>query len=129
MLGDVVSAARHRVLGGKGPVESWYADLPLAPADSAVTRYQVRVAVADRPGVLAQVAQAVAAHGVSIEAVRQPAAVDGATELLITYIYRSGFGETRFDYAAALTIVQFALLLALTWLAHRAAGRNAGALA
>ena len=52
-----------------------------------------------------------------------------ATELLITYIYRSGFGQTRFDYAAALTIVQFALLLALTWLAHRAAGRNAGALA
>lgn len=84
VLGDVVSAARHRVLGGKGPVESWYADLPLAPADSAVTRYQLRVAVADRPGVLAQVAQAVAAHGVSIEAVRQPAAADGATELLIT---------------------------------------------
>ena len=53
---------------------------------------------------------------------------DHATELLITYIYREGFGETRFDYAAALTIVQFALLLALTWLAHRAAGRNAGAL-
>jgi len=52
-----------------------------------------------------------------------------ATELLITYIYRSGFGETRFDYAAALTVVQFGLLLALTWLAHRAAGRNAGALA
>ena len=54
---------------------------------------------------------------------------DHATELLITYIYRSGFGETRFDYAAALTIVQFVLLLGLTWLAHRAAGRNAGALA
>lgn len=54
---------------------------------------------------------------------------DHATELLITYIYRTGFGDTRFDYAAALTIVQFALLLVLTWLAHRAAGRNAGALA
>lgn len=54
---------------------------------------------------------------------------DHATELLITYIYRAGFGETRFDYAAALTIVQFGLLLVLTWLAHRAAGRNAGALA
>jgi len=53
---------------------------------------------------------------------------DHATELLITYIYRTGFGQTRFDYAAALTIVQFALLLVLTWLAHRAAGRNAGAL-
>jgi ABC-type glycerol-3-phosphate transport system permease component len=33
-----------------------------------------------------------------------------ATELLITYIYKSGFGQTKFDYAAALTVVQFMLL-------------------
>jgi ABC-type sugar transport system permease subunit len=51
-----------------------------------------------------------------------------ATELLITYIYKAGFGQTKFDYAAALTVVQFALLLALTFLANRAAGGNAGAL-
>lgn len=74
VLGDVVSAARHRVLGGKGPQESTYAELPILPATAAVTRYQVRLAVDDRPGVLAQVAQALAAHGVSIEAVRQPTA-------------------------------------------------------
>ncbi|HEX2886852.1 sugar ABC transporter permease [Vineibacter terrae] len=51
-----------------------------------------------------------------------------ATELLITYIYKSGFGQTKFDYAAALTVVQFALLLVLTYLANRAAGGNAGAI-
>jgi ABC-type sugar transport system permease subunit len=51
-----------------------------------------------------------------------------ATELLITYIYKSGFGQTKFDYAAALTVVQFALLLLLTFLANRAAGGNAGAI-
>ena len=50
-----------------------------------------------------------------------------ATELLITYIYKAGFGETRFDYAAALTVAQFILLLGLTFLANRAAGGNAGA--
>jgi ABC-type sugar transport system permease subunit len=50
-----------------------------------------------------------------------------ATELLITYIYRLGFGQTKFDYAAAVTVVQFALLLLLTVLANRAAGGNAGA--
>ena len=50
-----------------------------------------------------------------------------ATELLITYIYKLGFGQTRFDAAAAATMIQFALLLALTWLANRAAGGNAGA--
>ena len=89
VLGDVVSVARHRVLGGKGPAESHYAQLPIAPASSAVTRYQVRIAVSDRPGVLAQVAQVVAEHSVSIEAVRQApieSALDGVTaaHLVIT---------------------------------------------
>jgi ABC-type sugar transport system permease subunit len=51
-----------------------------------------------------------------------------ATELLITHIYKSGFGQTKFDYAAALTVVQFLLLLALTYLANRGAGGNAGSL-
>ncbi|NMR19939.1 homoserine dehydrogenase [Cellulomonas fimi] len=79
VLGDLVSAARHRVLGGRGPVESSYADLPLLPASAALTRYQVRLDVADRPGVLAQVAHALAEHEVSIEAVRQaPTASGGA---------------------------------------------------
>lgn len=53
---------------------------------------------------------------------------DHATEILITYIYKAAFEQTRFDYAAALTVVQFVLLLVLTVLANRAAGGNAGAL-
>ena len=71
VLGDIVSVARHRVLGGRGPVESRYAELPVLPADQARTRYQVRLDVADRPGVLAQVAAVLADHDVSIETVRQ----------------------------------------------------------
>lgn len=50
-----------------------------------------------------------------------------ATELLITHIYKSAFVQSKFDYAAALTVVQFALLLGLTFAANRAAGGNAGA--
>ncbi|CAM5791112.1 homoserine dehydrogenase [Cellulomonas persica] len=73
ILGDLVSVARHRVLGGRGPVESSYAALPVLPADAARTRFQVRLDVDDRPGVLAQVAAALAEHDVSIEAVRQSA--------------------------------------------------------
>ena len=51
-----------------------------------------------------------------------------ATELLITYIYKAGFGQTRFDYAAALTVVQFLLLVVLTVIANRLSGGNAGSL-
>jgi homoserine dehydrogenase len=71
VLGDVVTVARHRVAGGRGPGESSYADLPLRPMGSTRTRYHVSLDVADRPGVLAAVAQVFAAHGVSIETVRQ----------------------------------------------------------
>jgi homoserine dehydrogenase len=71
VLGDVVSVARHRVNGGRGPGESSYADLPVLPMGRTRTRYHVSLDVADRPGVLAQVAQVFAAREVSIETVRQ----------------------------------------------------------
>lgn len=71
VLGDVVAAARHRVHGGLGPTESRYAQLPVLGIADAVTRYQIRLRVADRPGVLAQVARVFAEHDVSIETVRQ----------------------------------------------------------
>jgi homoserine dehydrogenase len=71
VLGDVVAVARHRVAGGRGPGESAYADLPVVDIGEAVTRYHLSLAVADRPGVLAQVAAVFAEHGVSIETVRQ----------------------------------------------------------
>ncbi|MEO8542050.1 MAG: sugar ABC transporter permease [Burkholderiaceae bacterium] len=50
-----------------------------------------------------------------------------ATELLITHIYKAAFVQTKFDYAAALTVVQFLLLVVLTIAANKAAGGNAGA--
>jgi ABC-type sugar transport system permease subunit len=49
------------------------------------------------------------------------------SELLITYIYKAAFELSRIDYAAALTIMQFALLVALTWVGNRLAGGDAGA--
>ena len=50
-----------------------------------------------------------------------------ATELLVTYIYKLGFSQTRFDYAAAVTVFFFVLLIAITWIANKLSGGNAGA--
>jgi homoserine dehydrogenase len=77
VLGDIVSVARHRALGGKGPRESNYMTLPVVPISSLKTRFQIRLEVADRPGVLAKVAAILGAHDVSIESVRQPPSGDG----------------------------------------------------
>ena len=72
VLGDIVSVARHLALGGKGPRESNYVDVPVLPLSAARTRFQMRLEILDQPGVLAKVAAILGAHQVSIEAVRQP---------------------------------------------------------
>ncbi|MDT0164649.1 homoserine dehydrogenase [Actinotalea sp. AC32] len=103
VLGDVVTVARHRVLGGKGPVESSHADLTVHPVAEALTRYQVQVRVADRPGVLAQVASVFAGHGVSIETVRQARADGDQADLLVVT-------HTARDADLAATVVDLAEL-------------------
>ncbi|MBC7639304.1 MAG: homoserine dehydrogenase [Rhodoferax sp.] len=92
VLGDLVAVARHRVAGGRGPGESAYARLPVLAMGLTVTRYHVSLDVADRPGVLAQVAQVFADHAVSIETVRQqlrPEADGGPRAQLVVVTHRA----------------------------------------
>ena len=85
ILGDLVAVARNRVIGGRGAGESAYADLTVLPIGEIETRYHVALDVADRPGVLAQVAGAFAEQGVSIQSVRQEGRGDAATLVLVTH--------------------------------------------
>ena len=85
ILGDLVAVARHRVSGGLGPRESDYADLGIAPMGSTKTRYLIRLDVADRPGVLAAVAQTFSKHDVSIQTVRQTGRGDNAELIVMTH--------------------------------------------
>ena len=85
ILGDLVAVARHRVSGGLGPRESDYADLAIAPIGSIKTRYLIRLDVADRPGVLATVAQTFSKHDVSIQTVRQTGRGDNAELIVMTH--------------------------------------------
>ena len=63
--------ALNRLAGGHGPRKSAYAQLPVRPMGDTPTSYHISLEVADRPGVLAQVAIVFAEHEVSILAVRQ----------------------------------------------------------
>ena len=85
ILGDLVAVARHRVSGGLGPRESDYADLAIAPMGSTKTSYLIRLDVADRPGVLAAVAQTFSKHDVSIQTVRQTGRGDNAELVVMTH--------------------------------------------
>ncbi|MCF2131253.1 homoserine dehydrogenase [Strepomyces sp. STD 3.1] len=82
VLGDLVAVCRNRLGGATGPGESAYAALPVSPMGEVVTRYHISLDVADKPGVLAQVATVFAEHGVSIDTVRQ-SGKDGEASLVV----------------------------------------------
>ena len=71
VLGDLVSAARAIALGAQGIPLDAYAALPAVSMDDATTRLSITVAVTDRLGALAQLAQVFADHGVSISTMLQ----------------------------------------------------------
>jgi len=88
VLGDTVAIARNLLAGLRGPDSSTYAQLPLVPIGDARTSYYVQLDVADRPGVLAPVADAFAQQGVSIKAVRQEGRGDDANLIIMTHAAR-----------------------------------------
>ncbi|WP_147944383.1 homoserine dehydrogenase [Microbispora sp. CSR-4] len=85
VLGDIVAVARNRIAGTRGPEESTYADLKVHPMGDSITRYHVSLDVADKPGVLARVAEIFARHDVSIQTVRQEGRGDDAQLVLVTH--------------------------------------------
>ena len=93
VLGDIVSLARNRVLGGRDPGESAYAQLPISDPGSARSRHYLSIAVQDRTGVLAKVASTLADHGVSIETLRQDGR--GADAVLTIVTHSSSAAEIK----------------------------------
>ena len=95
VLGDVVTVARHKLVGGRGPRESAYADLPLKPLGEVPSQYHISLDVLDRAGVLAQVATCFADRGISISTVRQAGTGNDATLVIVTHCGReSALQET-----------------------------------
>ena len=85
VLGDLVAVCRNKLAGSTGPGESAYAQLTVNPMDAVVTRYHVSLDVADKAGVLAQVATVFAEHGVSIDTVRQTGREGDASLVVVTH--------------------------------------------
>ena len=76
VLGDLVSVARNRVFGGKEPDESFYAALPISHVADLANEFYLALTVADRRGVLAEVAGVLGDAGISIATIHQEALSD-----------------------------------------------------
>ncbi|MCV7426199.1 homoserine dehydrogenase [Mycobacterium montefiorense] len=112
VTGDLVMAARNRVLGSRGPKESKYAKLPIAPMGFISTRYYVSMNVADKPGVLSAVAAEFGKREVSIAEVRQEGVADeggrrvGARIVVVTHSATDAALSETVDALADLDVVQ-----------------------
>jgi homoserine dehydrogenase len=106
VLGDIVTVVRNRLAGLRGPDASTYAELPLVPIGDALTRYYVQLDVADRPGVLAPIADAFAQQGVSIKAMRQEGRGDDANLLIVTHTAREDALAQTVASLSAMTAVR-----------------------
>jgi homoserine dehydrogenase len=112
VTGDLVMAARNRVLGSRGPRESKYAQLPIAPMGFIMTRYYVSMNVADKPGVLAAVAAEFGKREVSIAEVRQEGVVGeggqrvGARIVVVTHLATDAALSETVEALADLDVVQ-----------------------
>jgi homoserine dehydrogenase len=101
VLGDIVAVARNLRSGLSGPEPATYAELPVVPMAAALTRYYVALDVADRPGVLAPVAESFARRGVSIKAVHQEGRGEDASLIIITHTAReSALAQTVAELTA-----------------------------
>jgi homoserine dehydrogenase len=106
VLGDIVAVARNRLAGTRGPELSTHADLPVLPMGDTLTRYHVSLDVADKPGVLAPVAEAFARHGVSIQAVRQTSRGEDALLIIVTHEARDADLAATISELQALPVVR-----------------------
>jgi homoserine dehydrogenase len=106
VLGDLVAVARNIVAGGRGPRESAYADLPVRPMGQASTRYHISLDVADRPGVLSQVAAVFAEHDVSIAVVRQEGRPVDASLVVVTHAASDAALRGTVEKIAGLPVVR-----------------------
>ena len=105
VVADIVSVVGTAATGFLHNDAAWRT-LPRLPAGDLRSRYYVRVEVDDRPGVLAHVAEQLAAQGVSVARLAQRQLDDGASLDLVTHEASSGRVEAALATVAELPEVR-----------------------
>jgi len=93
VLGDLIDAARNLVSGAKGATVGRLTDTPVRPIGDLESQFYLLVEVADRPGVLASIAQVFGDHGVSIQSMEQRGL--GADARLVFVTHRARESDLR----------------------------------
>ncbi len=96
VVGDVIEVARHQAKDCLGLVGCTCTEsLPVRDMGDLVTRYFIRLQVADEPGVLATTSRVFADHGVSLASVMQPEVGEGRTAELVYVTHTASEAAVR----------------------------------
>jgi len=88
VLGDVIDAAKNVLSGARGATVGTLSRKPIRPIDEVESQFYLQLEVADRPGVLASIAEQFGEHGVSIRSMQQVGIGDEARLIFITHLAR-----------------------------------------
>jgi len=104
VLGDLIDAAHHLRSGSVSRVVPRIA-VRIRPGDDLSCAWYLSIDVADRPGVLAAVAQVFGNHGVSIRSMEQVGLGDEARLIFLTHVARAGDVRRTIDGLRELDVV------------------------
>ena len=104
VLGDLIDAAHHLRAGTAARVVPRIA-ARIRSSDDLSCAWYLSIDVADRPGVLAAVAQVFGTHGVSIRSMEQVGLGDEARLIFLTHIARAGDVRRTIDGLRELDVV------------------------
>lgn len=105
VLGDVVAAASHLLSGGRGRPTRRH-KVEVVPISQLRTQYYLTLDVADRPGVLAAVAQVFGEHNVSIRSMEQVGLSDEARLVFLTHTALEADVQATLEALAKLDAVE-----------------------
>jgi len=105
VLGDVIDAARHLRSGSAAPAPDRSRPVRFRPSSAMRSAFYLSIDVADRPGVLAQVARVFGDHGVSIRSMEQMGLADEARLVFLTHEAEEGAVTATIDELQRLHVV------------------------
>jgi homoserine dehydrogenase len=105
LLGDLIDAAKNFRSGSRGATIGTLHRSGIRPIDETSSQFYISLDVADRPGVLAQVATVFAEHGVSIRSVLQRGKGEEAQLVLVTHLAREGAVQRVLEGLRGLPVV------------------------
>jgi len=105
VLGDLIDAVKNLHGGGRGATIGALVQKPICPIDEVKSQFYLSMDAADRPGVLARIADCFGRHSVSIQSMQQQGRDDDARLIFVTHRAREADLRATVQEVRALDVI------------------------